>query len=491
MTIHLYNTLGKTKQEFKPINESEVRLYSCGPTVYYDAHIGNLRAYVFVDILKRTLKYNGYKVKHIMNVTDIGHLTSDADDGEDKMVKALKREGKEMTLENMRGVADFYFEKFKVDLEKLNIEFPDKFPFASDHIKESAGMISVLIQKGFAYQTSDGIYFDTSKDENYGKLGGISSDNDHSRIEQNTEKKDYRDFALWKFTRLSPARHASDGKSLADGSPAGSVNGGQGDESGLGFDASFGKGFPGWHIECSAMSEKYLGVPFDIHTGGIDHIPVHHNNEIAQTECSTGKTMANFWMHNAHVTIGTDKMAKSGENFITLKTLGENGIHSLAYRYWLLTSRYSTRVDYSLEAIKASQTAYEKLQSYFNTLENNGSQTTVDKGYGDRFVEAINDDLDTPKALALVWELVKDSNIGDAEKRAILLDFDKVLGLMFGSVVKEEIVVPEDVKRLLEVRLKARSEKNWAESDRIRDQIKSLGFEVKDVGDIQELTKSI
>lgn len=228
MTIHLYNTLGKTKQEFKPINESEVRLYSCGPTVYYDAHIGNLRAYVFVDILKRTLKYNGYKVKHIMNVTDIGHLTSDADDGEDKMVKALKREGKEMTLENMRGVADFYFEKFKVDLEKLNIEFPDKFPFASDHIKESAGMISVLIQKGFAYQTSDGIYFDTSKDENYGKLGGISSDNDHSRIEQNTEKKDYRDFALWKFTRLSPARHASDGKSLADGSPAGGDIGGQG-----------------------------------------------------------------------------------------------------------------------------------------------------------------------------------------------------------------------------------------------------------------------
>jgi cysteinyl-tRNA synthetase len=256
-------------------------------------------------------------------------------------------------------------------------------------------------------------------------------------------------------------------------------------------DVRRGKGFPGWHVECSAMSLKYLGVPFDIHTGGIDHIPVHHNNEIAQTECATGKIMANFWMHNAHVTIGEDKMAKSGDNFVTLKTLKENGIHTLAYRYWLLTSRYSTRVDYSLDAIKASQTAYEKLQTYFNALEDKGSPTNLNNGYKDRFVEAINDDLDTPKALALVWELVKDPNISDAEKRATLLDFDKVLGLMLGSVIKDAVVIPDGVKSLLEERKIARSKKNWAESDRIRDQIKSLGFEVKDSGNEQELTKSI
>lgn len=460
--IFLYNTLGKSKQEFKPINAKEVGLYSCGPTVYDYAHIGNLRAYVFVDILKRTLKYNGYAVRHIMNVTDIGHLTGDADDsGEDKMVKALKREGKEMTLENMRGVANFYFEKFKTDLEKMNIEFPDKFPFASDHIKESVEMIQSLIDKGFGYKTSDGIYFDTSKDSNYGKLGGISNDtkedNSHSRIGENSEKKNYKDFALWKFA--------------GDGS--------------IGFEADFGAGFPGWHIECSAMSEKYLGIPFDIHTGGIDHIPVHHNNEIAQTECSSGKTVANFWMHNSHVTIGEDKMAKSGDNFITLNTLSKNGVHALAYRYWLLTSRYSTRVDYSLDAIKASQTAYEKLQDYFNSLEIKDSPTNLNKEYKKKFTEAINDDLDTPKALAIVWGLVKDESVSDEDKRVTLLDFDKVLGLMLGSVVKEKIVVPDEVNILLERRFKARGEMDWKESDILREQIKTLGFEVKDSGNEQ------
>jgi cysteinyl-tRNA synthetase len=428
------------------------------------------------------LKYNGYGINHIMNVTDIGHLTGDADDtGEDKMVKALKREGKEMTLENMRSIANFYFEKFKEDLGKLNIELPDKFPFASDHIKESVEMIQTLIDKGFAYIISDGIYFDTAKDSSYGKLGGISNDtkedNSHGRIEQNTEKKNYKDFALWKFSS----------------------------EGGLGFEASFacpplaepagdgrrGKGFPGWHIECSAMSLKYLGVPFDIHTGGIDHIPVHHNNEIAQTECATGKIMANFWMHNAHVTIGEDKMAKSGENSITLSKLGEKGIHSLAYRYWLLTSRYSTRVDYSIEAIKASQTAYEKLHAHFNGLKTEDDEIAPNANYKNKFNEIINDDLDTPKALALVWELVKDTQISDAEKKSTLLDFDQVLGLMLGSVIREDVVVPEEVEKLLEDRIKARNEKNWQEADRIRDQIKSLGFEVKDNGNEQLLTKSI
>lgn len=450
MDIYLHNTLGKEKQKFVPINKDGVKLYSCGPTVYNYAHIGNLRAYVFVDVLKRTLKYNGYGVHHIMNVTDVGHLTSDSDQGDDKMVKALKREGKEMTIANMRSVADFYFDAFKSDLTKLNIEFPKSFPFASDHIKEDVEMIQTLIDKGFAYTTSDGIYFDTSKDEHYGQLGGIAQDNDHSRIETNPEKKNYRDFALWKFA----------------------------DDTGLGFVAPFGNGFPGWHIECSAMIEKYLGTPIDIHTGGIDHIPVHHNNEIAQTECATGHALANFWMHNAHITIGEDKMAKSGDNFLTLKKLSDNGIHPLAYRYWLLTARYSTRVDYSLDAIKSAQIAYEKLQTHFNRLGDEPG--SINDCYRTRFTEAMNNDLDTPKALAIVWELIKDADVNNVDKKATLKDFDRVLGLMLGSVEKEIVKIPEEIQKLMDERKTARENEDWVKADELRAEIQNAGFEIKD-----------
>ncbi len=448
--IWLFNTFGKEKQKFTSIDPKEIKMYSCGPTVYNYAHIGNLRAYVFVDILKKTLKYNGYNVKHIMNITDVGHLTSDADNGDDKMVKALKREGKTMTLENMRKIADFYFESFKTDLSKLNIEFPSMFPFASDHIKEDIEMIEILLKKGFAYRTSDGIYFDTTQDSHYGQLGGIAQDSEHGRIESNTEKKNYRDFALWKLA----------------------------DETGLGFEASFGDGFPGWHIECSAMVEKYLGTPIDIHTGGIDHISVHHNNEIAQTECATGHNLANFWMHNAHITIGEDKMAKSGNNFLTLETLSKKGLHPLAYRYWLLTARYSTRVDYSLDAILSSQVAFEKLHTLFNSL---GQDTgSINMKYKKRFTEAVNNDLDTAKALAIVWELVRDSEVNNTDKRTTLLDFDKVLGLMLGSITKEQKNIPPEIQELLEERKIARENKDWVKADSIRKQILESGYEVKD-----------
>ncbi len=448
--IWLFNTLGKEKQKFTAINSNEVKIYSCGPTVYNYAHIGNLRAYVFADVLKRTLKYNGYNVKHIMNVTDVGHLTSDADNGDDKMVKALKREGKAMTLENMREIANFYFEAFKTDLEKLNIELPSAFPFASDHIKEDIEMINTLLAKDFAYKTTDGIYFDTTKDPHYGRLGGIAEDSDHGRIEANTEKKNYRDFALWKFS----------------------------DGTGLGFEAPFGNGFPGWHIECSAMVERYLGTPIDIHTGGIDHIPVHHNNEIAQTECATGHNLANFWMHNAHITIGEDKMAKSGDNFLTLETLGKNGVHTLAYRYWLLTARYSTRVDYSLDAILAAQVAYEKLHAHFNTLGD--AIGTIHTEYKTRFTEAINNDLDTAKALAIVWELVKDNGVNNSDKKSTLIDFDKVLGLMLGHIVKTEVQITPEIQSLIDERNTARANKDWAKADMLRDKLQTLGITIKD-----------
>jgi cysteinyl-tRNA synthetase len=461
MNIYLHNTLGKVKQEFKTTDgTNSVRMYSCGPTVYNYAHIGNLRAYVFADILKRTLKYNGYDVKHIVNVTDIGHLTSDADDGEDKMVKALKREGKDMTLENMRSVADFYFEKFREDMNKMNILPANEYPFASDHIREDEEMITTLLEKGFAYTTSDGIYFDTSKDLHYGKLGGISGDIEHSRVLPNSEKRNPQDFALWKYSEKFN------------------------DDASLGFGSAdkLGKGFPGWHIECSAMSFKYLGVPFDIHTGGIDHISVHHNNEIAQTESATGKAMAHFWMHNEHITIGKDKMAKSGDNFLSLGYLEKNGIDPLAYRYWLLTARYSTRMDYSLDAIKAAQTASQNL---LNKLRVNWATYSwdgkINTDYKNRFLEAINNDLDTPKAIALIWEMLKDDTLSPEDKKATLKDFDKVLGLEVDSPLISVIVNPTDkINDLAKKRLIAKENKDFELADKIRDEIKSLGFDVVD-----------
>ncbi len=448
--LTFFNTLGRQKQEFVPIEKDAVRMYSCGPTVYDIAHIGNLRAYVFADVLKRTLLYNGYKVQHIMNVTDIGHLTGDTDDsGEDKMVKALKREGKEMTLEAMRETADFYFEKFRWDLKCLNVLEPYEFPFASDHIKEDTEMIQKLLEKGFAYMITDGIYFDTGKLAGYGKLGGLSDDN-QARIEAVSEKKSNRDFALWKFA----------------------------DDEGVGFDSSFGKGFPGWHIECSAMSEKYLSVPFDIHTGGIDHIPVHHNNEIAQTEAANGVLLANFWLHNAHLTIGEEKMAKSGGNILSLEYLEGQGIAPLAYRYWLLTARYSTRMDYSLEAIKAAQTGFNKLREYLSNIENSGS---VSDEYKLKFSEAVSDDIDTPKALALAWEMIKDDKLAEADKKATLLDFDRVLGLGFSDIQKLEI--PAQIQALLDERKLAREASDWSRSDELRKEIEKQGYSLKDGAD--------
>lgn len=447
--IQFFNTLGKVKQEFVSINEGEVKMYSCGPTVHNYAHIGNLRAVVFVDIVKRVLLYNGYKVNHIMNVTDIGHLTSDADLGDDKMLNALKRENKSLTLENLREVADFYFEKFKEDISKLGVILPDQFPFASEHIKEDIDMIQTLLDKGYAYTINDGIYFDTAKLPEYGKLGGISKGEEHSRIGLNSEKKDHRDFALWKFS----------------------------DKDGVGFETPWGKGFPGWHIECSAMSLKYLGIPFDIHTGGIDHISVHHNNEIAQSESATGKPMANYWLHNAHLTIGEEKMAKSGENFLSLSFLEKNGVAPLAYRYWLLTARYSTRMDYSLEAIKSAGNAFLKLQRFIFETEDGGNILT---DYKTKFIQAINDDLDTPKALALVWELVKDKELKDIDKKATILDFDEVFGLGLKDVSFEEETISPQIKDLIDQRIKAREEKDWDKADELRGKIKELGFEVKD-----------
>jgi cysteinyl-tRNA synthetase len=452
--LKVYNTLSKKEEEFKPISEGKVGMYSCGPTVYNYAHIGNLRSYIFVDVLKRTLQYEGLAVKHVMNITDVGHLVSDSDDGDDKMTKALKREGLPMTLEAMKTIALKYEEAFVEDLKKLNILLPDVMPRATDHIAEDIEIIKKLEEKGFVYKTSDGLYFDTSKDLNYGALGGLSDEN-VARVEANSEKKNPRDFALWKFN------------------------------SEMGWETPWGKGFPGWHIECSGMSMKYLGEHFDIHTGGIDHIPIHHNNEIAQSENATGQKYVNYWLHNNFLNVDNEKISKSLGNDVYLKTLEEKGFSPADYRYFLLQTNYRSLANFTWEGLEAAQNALKKLKNAYLGL---GTDTgTVSAFYKQQFTEGLEDNLNTPKALAVVWELVNDKEALLADKHATLLEFDKVLGLGMDTWMKDEI--PTDVLELAQERNKARLSKEWAKSDELRDKIKALGYEIKDLGEEFEVRK--
>ncbi len=462
MKIHLHNTLSGTKELFTPLKQGllggllgkpHVGMYHCGPTVYNYIHIGNLRAFFLADITRRMFEANGYRVKQIMNVTDVGLLESD--NAEDKMTIALKREGKPLTLEAMRELADFYTDAFVNDLKALNIQIPHKLPKASEHIAEDITVVKKLEKKGLTYKITDGIYFDTSKTDDYGKLGGVPDlNNEQTRIGQNSEKKNPRDFALWKFNDS------------------------------LGWESPWGKGFPGWHIECSAMSMKYLGESFDIHTGGIDLIPIHHNNEIAQSEHATGHSFAKYWLHNAFVNVGDAKMAKSAGNYITLKTLIEKGYSPLDYRYFLLGARYSTPLSFSFEALDAAHTAYTKLIRTVSALPTGGKADVV------RVQEAYTfaaDDLDTPKVLAYVWELLKDATISDADKRATILKIDIVLGLKLDTVPLEpvDVSIPKEISLLAEARTIARTQKDWKKSDELRDEIAKHGYEVKDTAEGQ------
>lgn len=452
--LKIYNTLSKKEEEFKPIEPQKAGIYSCGPTVYNYAHIGNLRSYVFADILKRVLKYSDLEVNHVINITDVGHLVSDGDDGDDKMTKALKREGLPLTLEAMKEVALKFEKAFKEDLQKLNIILPEFMPRATDHIEEDIDVIKKLEEKGFIYKTSDGIYFDTSRDENYGMLGGLSEEKE-SRIETNTEKKNSRDFALWKFN----------------------------DE--LGFQSPWGKGFPGWHIECSGMSMKYLGEHFDIHTGGIDHIPIHHNNEIAQSENATGKQFVNYWVHNAFLNIDNQKISKSLGNEIYLKTLEEKGYSPIDYRYFLLQTKYRTLANFTWEAMDSAKNALKKLKNIF--LDLGSDLGTVNNAYKNRFIEKVEDDLNTSEALAVLWQLARDEEILNADKKATLLEFDKILGLGMVNWVQDEI--PEEIIKLVKERALAKEEKNWEKADKLRDDILKLGYEIKDKGEDFEIRK--
>ncbi|MDE2038063.1 MAG: cysteine--tRNA ligase [Patescibacteria group bacterium] len=455
MDILLYNTLSGKKEPFVPLKAGAVGMYHCGPTVYDDAHIGNLRSYVFADTLRRAFEYNGYAVKQIVNITDVGHLTSDADEGEDKMTKALKRLGKPLDLESMKEVAGIYEGHFVRDLGLLNIETPTSLPRASEHVQKDIELIEALEGKGFVYKAGDGIYFDTGRFPGYGALGkprGQSADGkaeDGKARVVNPEKRHPADFAVWK----------SDPK--------------------LGWESPWGKGFPGWHIECSAMSREYLGQPFDIHTGGVDHIPVHHNNEIAQSEAAYGEPLARYWMHNAFLTMNAGKMAKSAGGAITLGALAENGIDPLSYRYWLMTGHYRSPMDFSYDAVKAAQNAYRRLLEAVAGYPEGGSAVESARK---RFAEAIGNDLDMPAAIALAWEVVKDKAIPDADKRATLLDFDRVLGLKLGTAPRSAGDVPSEVTALAEERERARAAKDWKKADELRAEIEARGFEVKDAG---------
>jgi cysteinyl-tRNA synthetase len=463
MELYLYNTLTRKKEIFKPIQDKEVGLYTCGPTVYNFAHIGNLRTFIFEDILKRALLYNGYRVKHIMNITDVGHLTGDRDMGEDKMEEGAQREGK-----TAWEIAEFYTQASKQDMAHLNILEPTLWSKATDTIPEQIELIKTLEDKGFTYNISDGIYFDTSKFESYTKLSNqdLEALKEGARVERNPEKRNATDFALWKFSPEGVKRQME-------------------------WDSPWGVGFPGWHIECSAMSMKFLGDQLDIHCGGVDHIDVHHTNEIAQSEAATGNKFFNFWMHGAFLIIsGGKKMAKSDGNFLTLdSTFIQNGIDPLVYRFATYQTHYRKPMEYSEEAVQAAQNGLEHLRNQVRSLMGIGmnDKASVNDEYKQKFIKELNDDLNMPRTLASVQETLK-SDMDDSEKLSTVLDFDRVLGLdLDKATVSEEL--PENIQQKIAARKKARAEKNWALSDQLRNEIQALGYVVQDAKDSMTVFK--
>lgn len=458
MSLKLYNTLTKKKEEFKPIDEKEVKMYSCGPTVYNFAHIGNLRAYLFMDTLRRVLKYNGYKLKHAMNITDVGHLVSDADEGEDKMLKAARRENKDPF-----EIADFYTNVFLEDMKKLNIDMPEIICRATEHIDIMEEYVKKIIENGYAYETENTIYFDTSKLDKYGVLSNRNTEEQKAgaRVDFDDNKKNATDFALW---IKAPENHL------------------------MKWDSFFGKSYPGWHLECSAMSEKYLGETFDIHTGGMDHIPVHHENEIAQAKGFCGKLPANFWMHIEFLQVNGGKMSKSLNNLYTLEDLENKGYLPEVYRMFNFSSHYKKPINFTFEAMDAAKVSLSRLkEGYKRHLDGTDIvEEKIIKEFEERFLEAINDDLNMPLALSVIWDIVK------YEKKStllagLLLKFDKVLGLNIEKQEKKEL--PKEIIEMIEERKKARLNKDWNKSDELRDKIISLGYTVKDTKDGMEVNK--
>lgn len=458
MDIYFYNTLTKQKDLFKPIEEGKVKIYSCGPTVYKDATIGNMRTNLLNDTLRRVFKYNGYELKHVMNITDVGHLVSDGDEGEDKMLKSAREEHKS-PLE----IAEHYTKLFFRDLERLNIETPEVVCKATDHIKEMLEMVQKIMKNGYAYETSTAIYFDVSKLNKYGILSGINLNDQKAgaRVDIDPEKRNPYDFALW---IKAPANHL------------------------MKWDSPWGPSYPGWHIECSAMSTKYLGEEFDIHTGGIDLVPTHHENEIAQNKGACGKNPAHYWIHGEYLLINGGKMSKSLGNTYLIDDIIARGYSPLAYRLFNYSCHYRGKLNFTWEGIESANTSLIRLrEGYQKHL--NGNSDISDEIIADienRFHQAINDDMNMPLALSVVWEAVKYPE--KSPKIAQLLKkFDTVLGIKIDEV--QETKIPQEILDLVEERKQARSDKNWSESDRLRDLIAEKGYIVKDMKDGTEVLK--
>jgi cysteinyl-tRNA synthetase len=451
--MKLYNTLTRQKEDFKSINSGEVGIYSCGPTVYQYAHIGNLRTYIFMDILRRVLKYNGYSLKHVMNITDVGHLVSDSDEGEDKMLKTSREKQK-----SPWEIAEYSTGVFMKDIEALNIEKPEIIPRATGHIAEMIEFVEELLQKGHAYETSDGIYFDIMSFKGYGKLSGLDLEGQiaGARVDVNTEKRHPADFALWK---KAPKEHI------------------------MQWPSPWGMGYPGWHIECSAMARKYLGDVFDIHTGGVDHIPVHHENEIAQSEALVGRPAVNYWLHGEFLLVDNGKMSKSLGNTYTVSDLRDSGINPLAYRYLCLNANYRSKLNFTWEVIKSAQVSLDRLLE--GALAHKNGTAAIERevvgAFRRDFEEAVNDDLNIPRALGVVWNVIR---YGRKSKDlfAFLIRMDSILGLDIakaGEAAAGELLDPE-IEELVKQRQQARKDRNWKLADEIRDRLKGMGIILED-----------
>ena len=456
--IQFYNTLTRKKEEFKPSDGKTAKMYSCGPTVYSYAHIGNLRAYIFMDSLRRVLKFNGYNIDGVMNITDVGHLTSDGDTGEDKMEKASKRENK-----TPFEIAEFYTNWFMTDMKKLDIELPEHVVKATDHIQDMIDFVSGLIQNGMAYEVNGNVYFDVLKLKNYGRLSGINLDDlkAGARIAVNDEKHSPYDFALW---IKAPENHI------------------------MKWQSPWGLGYPGWHIECSTMGRKYLGDTFDIHTGGVDHIPVHHENELAQTEGLTHKLQARFWMHVEFLQVDGGKMSKSLGNCYRIEELEQKGYSALDYRYFCLNGHYRKKLNFTFEALDASKTARAKLNKLLLLHKNGENVVETEKlqKYREDFVCAVNDDLNIPLALGILWTMLKDLPYSK-QVFDLATEMDKIFGLDFSGVQnlevqseKQDEEIPQNVLELAEQRLLAKKAKDFALADSLRAKIDELGFKVVD-----------
>jgi cysteinyl-tRNA synthetase len=450
----LYDNYARERRRFEPLVAGAAGLYTCGPTVYDYQHIGNFRTFLFEDLLKRVLEWNGYAVRHVMNITDVGHLTSDADTGEDKMEKGARRTGK-----TAWEIALLYTDAFIDDMARLNMEMPSVLSRATDHIQDQIEFIADIEKNGFTYRTSDGIYFNTSLQPDYGFLARLDKAGLEAgkRVELG-EKKSITDFALWKFS--VPGEHRQ-----------------------MEWKSPWGTGFPGWHIECSAMAQKYLGDFFDIHCGGEDHIPVHHTNEIAQTEARVGTRLANFWMHAYFLLSNDAKMAKSAGEFLRLQSLIDRGYDPLAYRYLCLTAHYRTQLNFTWDALDAAAKGLDRLRNGVFALGEIGANfAEPDAGYRDRFTAEINDDLNLPRALALGWEVLR-GNLAAGTKKATLLEFDRVFGLGLSLWAPKAESIPESIAALAAARAAARESRQWAEADRLRAEIQAAGWEMEDRAD--------